>query len=308
VHGPLAHAPCGKASARKLPRTVDILEVELSGRILQGGSNEEVTIYGVADRRDLKESDAGVPLNEIWRKHGISSQTYYKWKAKYGGLEASELKRVKELEAENARLKRMYAELALENEAIKAVLEKAVAPPERREGARRMVLDHGLPIVRACQAVSLSRAAFYRQGIDWTARDRPIIEVLNQLVARYPGWGVLETVRPGTPDRAWMEPQVHAPGVLRNEAQLAAPREARPAQTGTATLACAGTTQRKLGYGFRKRCALLRPPVPYPQRAGRRRARRTGHRNRYQPAGCPRGAHPGASRRMARISQSDPGR
>jgi len=52
-----------------------------------------------------------------------------------------------------------------------------------------MVLDHGLPIVRACQAVSLSRAAFYRQGIDWTERDWPIIEVLNQLVARYPGWG-----------------------------------------------------------------------------------------------------------------------
>lgn len=72
----------------------------------------------------LKESDAGVPVNEIWRKHGISSATYYKWKSKYGGLEASELKRVKELEAENARLKRMYAELALENEAIKAVLKK----------------------------------------------------------------------------------------------------------------------------------------------------------------------------------------
>lgn len=72
----------------------------------------------------LKESDAGVPVNEIWRKHGISSATYYKWKSKYGGLEASELKRVKELEAENSRLKRMYAELALENEAIKAVLKK----------------------------------------------------------------------------------------------------------------------------------------------------------------------------------------
>lgn len=72
----------------------------------------------------LKETDAGIPVNEIWRKHGISSATYYKWKSKYGGLEASELKRVKELEAENSRLKRMYAELALENEAIKAVLKK----------------------------------------------------------------------------------------------------------------------------------------------------------------------------------------
>lgn len=72
----------------------------------------------------LKEADSGLPVNEIWRKHGISSATYYKWKSKYGGLDASELARVKELESENSRLKRMYAELALENEAIKAVLKK----------------------------------------------------------------------------------------------------------------------------------------------------------------------------------------
>lgn len=72
----------------------------------------------------LKEADAGLAVNEIWRKHSISSATYYKWKAKYGGLDASELARVKELESENSRLKRMYAELALENEAIKAVLKK----------------------------------------------------------------------------------------------------------------------------------------------------------------------------------------
>lgn len=72
----------------------------------------------------LKEADAGVPVNEVWRKHGISSATYYKWKARYGGLDVSELKRVKELETENSRLERMYAELALENEAIKAVLKK----------------------------------------------------------------------------------------------------------------------------------------------------------------------------------------
>ncbi len=51
----------------------------------------------------LKEADAGLPTNEVWRKHGISSATYYKWKAKYGGLEVSELVRVKELESENSR-------------------------------------------------------------------------------------------------------------------------------------------------------------------------------------------------------------
>lgn len=72
----------------------------------------------------LKEADAGVPVNEIWRKHGVSSATYYKWKAKYGGLDVSELKRTKELEAENAKLKRMFAELSLENHALKDLIAK----------------------------------------------------------------------------------------------------------------------------------------------------------------------------------------
>ena len=72
----------------------------------------------------LQETDAGVPVNEIWRKHGISSATYYKWKAKYGGLDVSELKRTKELEAENAKLKRMFAELSMENDALKDLIAK----------------------------------------------------------------------------------------------------------------------------------------------------------------------------------------
>ncbi len=72
----------------------------------------------------LKQSDAGLPVKEICRQAGISVQTYYQWKSKYGGMEASDLKRVKELEAENARLKRMYAELALDNAAMKDLIAK----------------------------------------------------------------------------------------------------------------------------------------------------------------------------------------
>jgi putative transposase len=70
----------------------------------------------------LKEGEAGLPVAQIMRKHGISQATYYNWKSKYGGASAAELKRLKELEAENAKLKRMYADLALENAAIKEVL------------------------------------------------------------------------------------------------------------------------------------------------------------------------------------------
>lgn len=72
----------------------------------------------------LKQAEAGVPVKDLCRKIGISDQTFYNWKAKYGGLGVSELKRLRELEAENARLKKMYADLALENEAIKAVLNR----------------------------------------------------------------------------------------------------------------------------------------------------------------------------------------
>ena len=72
----------------------------------------------------LKEGEAGVGLTELTRKHGISRATYFNWKSKYAGATVADLKRMKELEAENAKLKRMYADLALENAAIKDVLHR----------------------------------------------------------------------------------------------------------------------------------------------------------------------------------------
>ena len=72
----------------------------------------------------LKEAEAGIPVKDVCRKNGISSPTYYKWKAQYGGLDASKLKRMKELESEVSQYKRMYAELAHENYALKELIEK----------------------------------------------------------------------------------------------------------------------------------------------------------------------------------------
>ncbi len=72
----------------------------------------------------LQDGESGLPVAELLRKHGISRATFYHWKTKYGGASVPELRRLKELEAENARLKRMYAELALENAAIKDVLDR----------------------------------------------------------------------------------------------------------------------------------------------------------------------------------------
>ena len=73
----------------------------------------------------LNEAEAGIQVKEVCRKNGISSPTFYKWKARYGGLGVSELKRLKELEAENSKLKRMYADLALENAALQDVIKKS---------------------------------------------------------------------------------------------------------------------------------------------------------------------------------------
>lgn len=72
----------------------------------------------------LKEADAGMKVEELCRTHGISSATYYNWKKKYGGMDASEIQRLKELEEENAKLKRMYADMALENTALKDLIVK----------------------------------------------------------------------------------------------------------------------------------------------------------------------------------------
>ena len=72
----------------------------------------------------LKQADAGVKVQDLCRQHGISNATYYKWKSKYGGMEASDIKRLREIEAENSKLKRMFADLALENRALKDLIEK----------------------------------------------------------------------------------------------------------------------------------------------------------------------------------------
>lgn len=72
----------------------------------------------------LKEADSGMQVKDVCRKYGISDATYYNWKSKYGGMEASDLKRVKDMERELSQFKRMYADLALENRALKDLIEK----------------------------------------------------------------------------------------------------------------------------------------------------------------------------------------
>ena len=72
----------------------------------------------------LKDAESGVPVADLLRKHSVSKATFFKWRSKYGGASVSDVRRLRELEAENAKLKRMYADLALENAAIKDVLNR----------------------------------------------------------------------------------------------------------------------------------------------------------------------------------------
>ena len=72
----------------------------------------------------LKEVEGGRQVKEVCREYGVSDATYYNWKSKYGGMEASDIRRLKEMEDENRRLKQMFADLSLKHEALKDIIEK----------------------------------------------------------------------------------------------------------------------------------------------------------------------------------------
>ena len=86
---------------------------------MKNGRFSDGQIMGV-----LKQAEGGVPVSELCREHGMSSASFYKWRAKYGGMDASLMGRMKELEAENNRLKKMYADVQLQNDVIKEALAK----------------------------------------------------------------------------------------------------------------------------------------------------------------------------------------
>jgi putative transposase len=98
--------------------------VEFSGKINSGVAMKKTTKSETQIVAILKEAEAGVPVEELQRQHGISKSTFYKWKAKYGGADVSALRRLKELEEENRKLKQLYADLSLEHAVLKEIVEK----------------------------------------------------------------------------------------------------------------------------------------------------------------------------------------
>lgn len=86
---------------------------------MKNGRFSDAQIMGI-----LKQAENGVPVSELCREHGMSSASFYKWRAKYGGMDASMVSQMKAMEAENRRLKRMYAEMSMQNDLLKEALGK----------------------------------------------------------------------------------------------------------------------------------------------------------------------------------------
>jgi putative transposase len=106
----------------------------------------------------LKEHEAGIATADLCRKHGISQATFYNWKAKFGGLEVSEAKRLKGLEDENARLKKLLAEAMLDNAALKDLLsKKMLTPAAKREAVAHMRTRFAVSERRVCSVIEVDR-------------------------------------------------------------------------------------------------------------------------------------------------------
>ncbi|NCW93049.1 MAG: IS3 family transposase [Actinobacteria bacterium] len=109
----------------------------------------------------LRQAEAGMPIKELCRSGGFSDATFYKWRAKYGGMQASDAGKLRELESENAKLKKLLAEAHLDIHALKGVFGvKPLAPQVKREAIGKMIEQFQLSERRACRLVGLSRDSF----------------------------------------------------------------------------------------------------------------------------------------------------
>ncbi|QOV69886.1 IS3 family transposase [Citrobacter sp. BDA59-3] len=125
----------------------------------------------------LKSVEAGRTVKDVCREAGISEASYYNWKAKYGGMEASDIKKMKDIEDENRRLKQMFADVSLENRALKDVIgKKALKPAIKRELVSYLTTQF-----------AMSRTVFLYQPD--TRRDEPVIVALTVAAERYPRYG-----------------------------------------------------------------------------------------------------------------------
>ncbi|ELD1049181.1 IS3 family transposase [Salmonella enterica] len=138
--------------------------------------------------RVLKEGEGGRHVKDVCRENGVSEASYDNWKSKYGGMESPDIKRMKELEEENRRLKQMYASLSLDHEILKDVVgKKTLTVPEKRKLVRYVMTEHQTSERRGGRIIGISRSLLhYRPNAE---RDIPVIEALQDLAHHYPAYG-----------------------------------------------------------------------------------------------------------------------
>jgi putative transposase len=142
----------------------------------------------------LKEHEAGMKTADLCRKHGISKGNFYSWKAKYGGLEVSEAKRLKELESENAKLKKLLVDAVLDNAALKDLLAKKGDAPWQARGCRsctfRVRVERARPIPTAALRQHRAHACNHAQAHahDRRRRERPKLDMLLHFCRCWREW------------------------------------------------------------------------------------------------------------------------
>ncbi len=134
----------------------------------------------------LKQQEGSRSVKEICREQGISEATFYNWKSKYGGMEVSDVKRMKELEAENSRLKRMYAELSLDHSVLKDVISKKGWALRQETVSRGNCNRVSSSCRESCKLIKLPRSPYYYRSVK---DDRALIESLQQLAFQHPSYG-----------------------------------------------------------------------------------------------------------------------
>ncbi|TBD81058.1 IS3 family transposase [Rhizobium ruizarguesonis] len=137
----------------------------------------------------LRQAEGGVPVPELCREHGMSTASFYKWRSKYGGMDASMISQMKALEDENRRLKKMYAEMSMQAELLKEALgKKLTRPSQRREMAGKAVALHGVSIALACRTFEVSETC-YRYSAKLNDENEQIADLLIGLTRAKKTWG-----------------------------------------------------------------------------------------------------------------------
>ena len=137
----------------------------------------------------LKQAESGVPVTELCREHGIETTTFYNWRHKHGGMDASLISQMKSLAAENARIKRMYAEASMQKDLLNDALKKQVPRPrDRKELAKRAVAEKQASIRLACATFGISETC-YRYERRLNDENAEIADWLLRLTEENKRWG-----------------------------------------------------------------------------------------------------------------------